>query len=717
MTALGVEKTKEQPQQKTKAAFGKTVHPTFERAVNAAGFGAGQQRKPDVIYHYENTDGNENFCIIRWNTEHDKITRPISKVEDGYIVGSCNNEQYPIYRLPEIINYLKSCEKTARLYICEGEKATNAAVSVGLPATTSAFGSNNATKTDWSILDKITTENNLKLEIVIFPDNDQSGQDYADSLVGLFTKFKSSPMVKIVSFTDFSYITGIEHFPESGDFYDFLELLDSKSNDDILKMTDTMVESSLPETEIVDDRIEWESFPVDLLPESIGRLCAEAAKAKNIEPIYVAINAIAAVASVIGSAYKVMLKRDWKEPAILWTCLVCESGSGKTPGLDSAVEPLRLLQKQADDSFDNQYNNYETENKTYELEYEEWKRHRKNNSVDPPQKPESPKMETFLADDATLEAIAEILETNPFGILLLKDELAGWFNSFDCYRSNGGAKDLPSWLSIHGGRPFRINRKTGKKIIRSDNPAVSLCGGIQPNVLFRIVKGNEDFFDSGLTARILFAMPPDKPSHWTEVETSDEAIAKYETIFRTLWQWRRDESKPTPENPLLVQLSPDAKEQFVRFYNSNTDERSELTGDMKASWAKFTSYAARLALIFHVVQRIEDGGAMHLLQGDAMQRAIRLISWFKRESVRILEFLRQTKCNIDFETNIILEVIEKNGGTITARELQHHRKKYRVKGGVKLATAVLDDLVQNGKLRVTSTQSGNGKSLTCYSLI
>jgi hypothetical protein len=57
-------------------------------------------------------------------------------------------------------------------------------------------------------------------------------------------------------------------------------------------------------------------------------------------------------------------------------------------------------------------------------------------------------METFLVDDATLEAIAEVLESNPFGILLVKDELAGWLKSFDCYRGNGGTKDLPAWLSM-----------------------------------------------------------------------------------------------------------------------------------------------------------------------------------------------------------------------------------------------------------------------------
>ena len=483
-------------------------------------------------------------------------------------------------------------------------------------------------------------------------------------------------------------------------------------------MIERMIKTTPPAASIEDDEIAWEPFPVDLLPESVGRLCRESARAKNIEPVYVGINALAAVASVIGSAYKIQLKqRDWYEPAILWTCLVAESGSGKSPGLDSATGPLRTLQSEADHEYDVKSEIYATEKEQHDLDYDDWKRERKRNPTAlPPVQPLAPKMETFLVDDATLEAIAEVLENNPFGILLVKDELAGWLKSFDCYRSNGGAKDLPAWLSFHGGRMFRMNRKTGKKVIHSDSPAVSVCGGVQPLVLQRIVRENEDFFDSGLTARILFAMPPDKPSYWTEAETSDEALMNYENIFRTLHRWRSVENAPSPEKPLIVRLSPEAKDLFTRFFNSNVDERMALDGDMKAFWAKFASYAARLALVFHVVQRIEDGAPMEELPGETMQRAIRLIMWFKREAARILQLLRRTKCEIDFEAQSVLGLVEQNGGAMTVRELQHRRNKYRGKDGAKKAEVFLGELVRQGKLKADQTTTGNGKLVLRYGL-
>jgi hypothetical protein len=48
----------------------------------------------------------------------------------------------------------------------------------------------------------------------------------------------------------------------------------------------------------------------------------------------------------------------------------------------------------------------------------------------------------FPVDDATTEAVTEILEQNPCGVLLAQDELAGFFGGFDTYRSGGSGKDL-----------------------------------------------------------------------------------------------------------------------------------------------------------------------------------------------------------------------------------------------------------------------------------
>ena len=129
MASLGFEK--ETPIKKKSAPGGRTIHSTFAKAVSAAAYGVKANREPDAIYGYKNLDGSENFSMVRWNMPNGKETRPISKVDGGYFVGANSDGGYPIYRLPEIAKHLKSCGHVARIFICEGEKATEAAASVG----------------------------------------------------------------------------------------------------------------------------------------------------------------------------------------------------------------------------------------------------------------------------------------------------------------------------------------------------------------------------------------------------------------------------------------------------------------------------------------------------------------------------------------------------------------------------------------------------------
>jgi hypothetical protein len=71
-------------------------------------------------------------------------------------------------------------------------------------------------------------------------------------------------------------------------------------------------------------------------------------------------------------------------------------------------------------------------------------------------KPEKPTWLTCLMDDATIEAVAKRINDNPRGVLLSKDELSHWFESFDQYHDRAGA-DVSRWLSIWTGNYFALD--------------------------------------------------------------------------------------------------------------------------------------------------------------------------------------------------------------------------------------------------------------------
>ena len=55
-----------------------------------------------------------------------------------------------------------------------------------------------------------------------------------------------------------------------------------------------------------------------------------------------------------------------------------------------------------------------------------------------------------------MEAIAPLLQANPRGLLLSRDELAGWIGSFDRYTGGKGSADAAHWLSMHNGEEIVV---------------------------------------------------------------------------------------------------------------------------------------------------------------------------------------------------------------------------------------------------------------------
>ena len=90
--------------------------------------------------------------------------------------------------------------------IVEGEKAADAARSIGLTATTSAHGSDSPHKSDWSPL--------AGKDCVILPDNDEPGDKYANVVVAILATLTPPVSVKVVQ---------LPQLPEHGDIVDWID--------------------------------------------------------------------------------------------------------------------------------------------------------------------------------------------------------------------------------------------------------------------------------------------------------------------------------------------------------------------------------------------------------------------------------------------------------------------------------------------------------------
>ena len=110
-----------------------------------------------AMWTYRNAQNEPVGVIVRWDRPEGKDIRPVARHSDGWVIGGMP-EPRPLYRLPELAH-------AKRIYVVEGEKAAEAAWSIGLTATTSPHGSKSAKKADWSPL--------AGKEVVISPDNNK----------------------------------------------------------------------------------------------------------------------------------------------------------------------------------------------------------------------------------------------------------------------------------------------------------------------------------------------------------------------------------------------------------------------------------------------------------------------------------------------------------------------------------------------------------------
>src|SRR5262249_18418065 len=110
----------------------------------------------------------------------------------------------------------------------------------------------------------------------------------------------------------------------------------------------------------------YRPFPVTLLPEPIARYVIEGAAALGCDPAFVALPVLAVVASAVGDTRVIYVKRTWKEPCIIWSAVVADSGAMKSPAHQLTIGPVWALQKRLMRQHKEEAARYQGEKQEYE---------------------------------------------------------------------------------------------------------------------------------------------------------------------------------------------------------------------------------------------------------------------------------------------------------------------------------------------------------------
>ncbi|MDG2410164.1 MAG: YfjI family protein, partial [Pirellulales bacterium] len=447
---------------------------------------------------------------------------------------------------------------------------------------------------------------------------------------------------------------------------------------------------------------QFQPFPTDALPEPVRGFVEAAAGAILCDASFVALPLLSVLSAAIGNTRRIELKRGWTAPAIIWTAVVGESGTGKTPAFKLVMAPVREQQGRALQAHTEKMKQYEASLLSYEKRLNDWKRDKKSNRQ-PPAKPDPPESQRFVVQDTTVEALAPLLRSNPRGLLLANDELKSWLGSFDRYAGGKGGADASHWLSMHNGESITVDRKSGENpTIFVSQALISITGGIQPGILHRAL-GNEHR-ESGLAARLLLACPPRTQKQWTENDIDPADQEELSQLINRLYELQSTPDLLGALSPVVLRLTDDAKATWIEFFNQHAEEQTDLNGELSAAYSKLEEYAARLALVIHCVRSAAadpDLESPDLVDATSMEWGIKLTRWFGSEAKRVYAMLSEDEKHR--EQRQLIEWIERKGGSVTAREVQQGHRRYKT---AQDAAAALEELAAGGLGHWESSPTG-----------
>ncbi len=575
--------------------------------------------EPDQIFRYVDGDGVIVAEKGRWDASLDAPKSFAFRLpgETRWAgLGGMRPETLPLYGLPLLLR----ADSIEPITLVEGERAAEACWAVDLLAVSSAVGS--------SLHDFAAFAPLAGREVWVWPDKDSPGHDYADAAGRALLALGCAVWL----------IENPGWLPEKGDAVDYFGdprgSLASLSRRPFVPQPPQQEAKPKPEAppvkvRVIQPRYEVEpphdgrpqDFPLHALPPELARFVRETAAEFPADPAMAAVPLLGFLSGAIGNRFRLRLKRHYHASACLWTAVVGEPGSAKTPVQDAVGRAIWRQQ-----SVDLQQ--YRLERRRFETalaDYEAMPKREQRDSL----KPEEPVAMRTVTDDFTVEKLAHLLGENPAGLVIAKDEITGLLRGMNQYKGSKGS-DRSKLLEMWSHKPTLVDRMNAPVPLFVRMPFVAIVGGIQPRVLSEFAAGGSE--EDGFLDRFLFAFPETGAFPWSAAEVSEQAEAAYSGLIEWILSQPLTLDPETGEpRPHLLDLEPSARAVWIARYNAHQDEiaAADFNPALRGQWKKLDAYAARLALVVHLCRLgLADTGSVPL-EAESVEAGGQLVEYFK----------------------------------------------------------------------------------------
>lgn len=366
-------------------------------------------------------------------------------------------------------------------------------------------------------------------------------------------------------------------------------------------------------------------LPENLIPEPFAGWILDIGERLQVPYEFLITPAIVGVAAVIGNSVRIKPKRfdDWVVTVNLWGGIVGRPGVMKSPAIQATLAPLRRLIKDAEGEHAKALKEWQFEKEAAEIRKSATREMMKkaakaNQDLDTfrtqlcEEEPEEPHERRYLVNDSTVEKYGELLNRNPNGLLIFRDELTGWLRSLD---DEQRAKDRAFYLEAWNGDGSFVYDRIGRGTLKINCVTTSIFGGIQPSKLETYLRGALEYGDDddGLMQRLQMLVYPDIPKEWENVDRWPETTAKNQAfnIFEALRDLDAEKigAQRDEDEHRFLRFSPEAQEFFDGWYvelNLALRNGEFEHPALESHFSKYKSLMPSLALIFHLI-KVADG--------------------------------------------------------------------------------------------------------------
>jgi hypothetical protein len=437
----------------------------------------------------------------------------------------------------------------------------------------------------------------------------------------------------------------------------------------------------------IDKKLEiiTKDFPLaKLFPEKIAQPLAEYCQGTAAPQGLMAMSLITCLASLQHPKTNLRCfgNTDRRAKPIFWLGVYGISGNGKT---HSYAPPLKAVKKLG-----------ENHNVSHDEKLKEWElvqrkvKNKKATDIDPVLLEQSeeprPDRERYWVGDVTIEALlTRCAKQQDRGLLLYSPELLGW-----CLRMDPAKGEVEYWLSLWDGDSVEGDR-IGREFPPLTHPSISVMGGVQPDVMSKLIAKGEDI-QNGFMPRLALVRFEEVPKPaLSEAEPPD--FSKLEELFKAVADTRE---------PIEIKLDPSCFSTSDEWDREMDNRRlSESRKSIKPLFPKFNGYSYRIALMIHIIQRALDPSQPDDVPLSTFKSAIEFTRWLLGQSISVYEELIG-----EAKEDEIAKFLNSNKYTDWITVRQFHKPNWRKYKTANDARRAIEELITLGYLQ------SNGEKIT-----